>query len=104
LADHIVPLPDTRGLQSAPSGKATDSAHSESGNNDPYAPASSHSKKKPSVAAQVKKSAKEISREAEVLMQAKIEKEKKLEEFHGRVDAIRKTVSSINNKLDELGK
>jgi hypothetical protein len=36
------------------------------------------------------------------LLQAKIEKEKRLEEFHGRVDAIRKTVSGINHKLDEL--
>jgi len=33
---------------------------------------------------------------------AQLEKEKKLEEFHGRVEAIRKTVSGINHKLDEL--
>jgi len=31
-----------------------------------------------------------------------MEKEKKLEEFHGRVEAIRKTVSGINHKLDEI--
>jgi hypothetical protein len=33
---------------------------------------------------------------------AQLEKEKRLEEFHGRVEAIRKTVSGINHKLDEL--
>jgi hypothetical protein len=33
---------------------------------------------------------------------AQQERAKKLEEFHGRVDAIRKTVSGINHKLDEL--
>jgi hypothetical protein len=33
---------------------------------------------------------------------AQLEKEKRLEEFHGRVEAIRKTVSGINQKLDEL--
>ena len=40
---------------------------------------------------------------AEMLHQAQIDKEKKLEAFHGRVEAIRKTVSGINHKLDELG-
>lgn len=44
----------------------------------------------------------ETSKHAQALLQAKIEKEKRLEEFHGRVDAIRKTVSGINHKLDEL--
>jgi hypothetical protein len=30
------------------------------------------------------------------------EKQHKMEEFHGRVDAIRKTVSDINAKLDQI--
>ena len=102
LADHIVALPDTGGLKSGPSGKATESAHSEPHSSNASAPASSHSKTKPPIAAPVKKSAEDMAHEAEVLMQAKIEKEKKLEEFHSRVDAIRKTVSVINNKLNEL--
>ena len=102
LADHIVSLPDTGGLKSGPSGKATESAHSEPHSSNASAPASSHSKTKPPIAAPVKKSAEDMAHEAEVLMQAKIEKEKKLEEFHSRVDAIRKTVSGINHKLNEL--
>jgi hypothetical protein len=102
LADHIVSLPDTGGLKSSPSGKATESAHSEPYSSNASAPASSHSKTKPPIAAPVKKSAEDMAHEAEVLMQAKIEKEKKLEEFHSRVDAIRKTVSGINHKLNEL--
>ena len=102
LADHIVALPDTGGLKSSPSGKATESAHSEPHSSNASAPASSHSKTKPPIAAPVKKSAEDMAHEAEVLMQAKIEKEKKLEEFHSRVDAIRKTVSGINHKLNEL--
>ena len=102
LADHIVSLPDTGGLKSSPSGKATESAHSEPHSSNASAPASSHSKTKPPIAAPVKKSAEDMAHEAEVLMQAKIEKEKKLEEFHSRVDAIRKTVSGINHKLNEL--
>ena len=102
LADHIVGLPETGSLKSGPSGKATDSAHSAPDNSNPSSADSSHSKNKPFAATQVKKSAEEIAHEAEVLMQAKIEKEKRLEEFHGRVDAIRKTVSGINHKLDEL--
>jgi hypothetical protein len=102
LADHIVALPDTGGLKSGPSGKATESAHSEPHSSNASAPASSHIKTKPPIAAPVKKSAEDMAHEAEVLMQAKIEKEKKLEEFHSRVDAIRKTVSGINHKLNEL--
>ena len=102
LADHIVSLPDTGGLKSGPSGKATESAHSEPHSSNASAPASSHSKTKPPIAAPVKKTAEDMAHEAEVLMQAKIEKEKKLEEFHSRVDAIRKTVSGINHKLNEL--
>jgi len=102
LAYHIVALPDTGGLKSGPSGKATESAHSEPHSSNASAPASSHSKTKPPIAAPVKKSAEDMAHEAEVLMQAKIEKEKKLEEFHSRVDAIRKTVSGINHKLNEL--
>ena len=102
LADHIVALPDTGGLKSGPSGKATESAHSEPHSSNASAPASSHSKTKPPIAAPVKKSAEDLAHDAEVLMQAKIEKEKKLEEFHSRVDAIRKTVSGINHKLNEL--
>ena len=102
LADHIVALPDTGGLKSGPSGKATESAHSEPHSSNASAPASSHSKTKPPIAAPVKKSAEDMAHEAEALMQAKIEKEKKLEEFHSRVDAIRKTVSGINHKLNEL--
>ena len=102
LADHIVSLPDTGGLKSGPSGKATESAHSEPHSSNASAPASSHSKTKPPIAAPVKKSAEDMAHEAEVLMQAKIEKEKKLEEFHSRVDAIRKTDSGINHKLNEL--
>ena len=102
LADHIVSLPDTGGLKSSPSGKATESAHSEPHSSNASAPASSHSKTKPPIAAPVKKSAEDMAHEAEALMQAKIEKEKKLEEFHSRVDAIRKTVSGINHKLNEL--
>ncbi|MFY8192872.1 MAG: hypothetical protein ACOVKF_06985, partial [Limnohabitans sp.] len=102
LADHIVSLPDTGGLKSGPSGKATESAHSEPHSSNASAPASSHSKTKPPIAAPVKKSAEDLAHDAEVLMQAKIEKEKKLEEFHSRVDAIRKTVSGINHKLNEL--
>ena len=102
LTDHIVGLPDTGGLNSGPVGKATDPAHSAPDNSHSSAVASSPSKKKTAVAAPVKKSAEELAHEAEVLMQAKIEKERKLEEFHGRVDAIRKTVSGINHKLDEL--
>jgi hypothetical protein len=102
LADHIVSLPDTGGLKSGPSGKATESAHSEPHSSNASAPASSHSKTKPPIAAPVKKSAEDMAHEAEALMQAKIEKEKKLEEFHSRVDAIRKTVSGINHKLNEL--
>jgi hypothetical protein len=102
LADHIVALPDTGGLKPGPSGKATASAHSEPHSSNASAPASSHSITKPPIAVQVKKSAEDMAHEAEVLMQAKIEKEKKLEEFHSRVDAIRKTVSGINHKLNEL--
>ena len=102
LEDHIVALPVSQGLNAGPSGKATDSAHAAPDNSKSSAADSSHGKKKSSVATQVKKSAEEIAHEAEVLMHAKIEKEKKLEEFHGRVDAIRKTVSGINHKLDEL--
>jgi hypothetical protein len=102
LADHIVALPDTGGLKPGPSGKATASAHSEPHSSNASAPASSHNITKPPIAVQVKKSAEDLAHEAEALLQAKIEKEKKLEEFHGRVDAIRKTVSGINHKLDEL--
>jgi hypothetical protein len=102
LADHIVALPNTGGLKPGPSGKATASAHSEPHSSNASAPASSHSITKPPIAVQVKKSAEDMAHEAEVLMQAKIEKEKKLEEFHSRVDAIRKTVSGINHKLNEL--
>ena len=102
LSDHLVVLPDTGGLTSGPSGKASDSAHAAPDNGHPNATASSPHKKKPSVAAPVKKSAEDLAHEAEALLQAKIEKEKRLEEFHGRVDAIRKTVSGINHKLDEL--
>jgi hypothetical protein len=102
LADHIVALPDTGGLKPGPSGKATASAHSEPHSSNASAPASSHNITKPPIAVQVKKSAEDMAHEAEVLMQAKIEKEKKLEEFHSRVDAIRKTVSGINHKLNEL--
>jgi hypothetical protein len=102
LSDHLVVLPDSGGLTSGPSGKASDSAHAAPDNGHPNATASSPHKKKPSVAAPVKKSAEDLAHEAEALLQAKIEKEKKLEEFHGRVDAIRKTVSGINHKLDEL--
>jgi hypothetical protein len=89
-------------LKPGPSGKASDSAHAAPDNGHPNATASSPHKKKPSVAAPVKKSAEDLAHDAEALLQAKIEKEKKLEEFHGRVDAIRKTVSGINHKLDEL--
>ena len=40
--------------------------------------------------------------DAESAHLAQMDKEKRLEEFHGRVEALRKTVSGINHKLDEI--
>jgi polyhydroxyalkanoate synthesis regulator phasin len=34
--------------------------------------------------------------------EALLAKQHKMEEFHGRVDAIRKTVNDINSKLDHI--
>jgi hypothetical protein len=42
------------------------------------------------------------SPEAEKLQAAKLEQVRKMGEFHGRVEALKKTVSGINNLLDEL--
>ena len=101
LEDHIVALPDSGGLKSGPAGQAPVT------NNSNHAQPSAETgtsigKKSKKANAHLKKTAEEMTHEAEVLLQAKIEKEKKLEEFHGRVEAIRKTVSGINHKLDEL--
>ena len=101
LEDHIVALPDSGGLKSGPAGQApvtNSSSHAQ-----PSAETgASNGKNSKKTNAHLKKTAEEQTHEAEVLLQAKIEKEKKLEEFHGRVEAIRKTVSGINHKLDEL--
>ena len=102
VEDHIVSLPDTQGLKSGPLGKPAHTAVSTPSKRPPPATTSNAHPPMPSVATSVKKSAAERAHEAEVLMQAKLEKEKKLVQFHGRVDAIRKTVSGINHKLDEL--
>ena len=101
LEDHIVALPDSGGLKSGPAGQAplTNSSNHAQPSAETGTSIGKNSKK---ANAHLKKTAEEMTHEAEVLLQAKIEKEKKLEEFHGRVEAIRKTVSGINHKLDEL--
>ena len=43
-----------------------------------------------------------LSAEAEQLEASKLEKARKMGEFHGRVEALKKTVSGINHLLDEL--
>jgi hypothetical protein len=42
------------------------------------------------------------SAEATKLQAAKLEQARRMDEFHGRVEALKKTVSGINNLLDEL--
>ena len=79
LQDHIVALPSSHEINDGPVAMSASSEH------DPQ-----------------NKSAGQTTLTAESLLKSKLEKEKKLEEFHGRVDAIRKTVSGINHKLDEL--
>ena len=101
LEDHIVALPESGGLKAGPSGKA-DHASNAANSGSTSDSADAKGKMAKTSPLRVKKTADEIAHETELLMQAKIEKEKRLEEFHGRVDAIRKTVSGINHKLDEL--
>ena len=101
LEDHFVGLPPTTATPSGPSGNASKTSSSED--------AKLHSRDVASHSMDVHQQPQhsnthpeETSKHAQALLQAKIEKEKRLEEFHGRVDAIRKTVSGINHKLDEL--
>ena len=101
VEDHIVALPTTDGMNLGPSGKAP-SSHAAATEEHQSADPSSPVKSAKSISQRKRQTAEEKAIEAEALLQAKLEKEKKLEEFHGRVDAIRKTVSGINHKLDEL--
>ncbi len=102
LEDHVVQLPSTEHLlQDGPKPQvhpsddsATQHATEQSG--------SSQTKTKPQPLAQHALSTEEVASHAEALLHAQQEKAKRMEEFHGRVDAIRKTVSGINHKLDEL--
>jgi len=101
VEDHIVALPPTDGMNLGPSGKAP-SSHAAATEGHQSADPSSPVKSAKSISQRKRQTAEEKAIEAKALLQDKLEKEKKLEEFHGRVDAIRKTVSGINHKLDEL--
>jgi hypothetical protein len=94
LEDHFVGLPPITATPSGPSGNASKTNSSED--------AKLHLRDVHQQPQHSSTHPEETIKHAQALLQAKIEKEKRLEEFHGRVDAIRKTVSGINHKLDEL--
>jgi len=79
LQDHIVALPSSSTLTERSAGLASTDAH--------------HA---------LSPSATPKTLTSQALQKAQIEKDKKLEAFHGRVEAIRKTVSGINHNLDAL--
>ena len=94
LEDHFVGLPPITATPSGPSGNASKTNSSED--------AKLHLRDVHQQPQHSSTHPEETIKHAQALLQAKIEKEKKLEEFHSRVDAIRKTVSGINHKLNEL--
>jgi len=101
LEDHFVALPPITSPPSGHSGNASTTSSPENTKSHSRDVAS-HSMDARQQPQHSKTHPEETSNHAQALLQAKIEKEKRLEEFHGRVDAIRKTVSGINHKLDEL--
>jgi hypothetical protein len=101
LEDHIEQLPDTaRPLKDGPKPgvRPTDA----SGGHRADAQGLSSTNRK-TLTDRHPSSKKELdAAHAQAVLLAQQEKAKKMEEFHGRVDAIRKTVSGINHKLDEI--
>lgn len=96
--DHVVALPDQHtplkegpkpGAQNKSSQPATDDKHGSSVKSAASAKASAKVKEAHSV-------------QTEQLQAAKLEQARKMGEFHGRVEALKKTVSGINHLLDEL--
>ena len=101
VEDHIAQLPGTaHALKDGPNPGPHQSdapAHHEA------AEASGAAlKKNPKLSDHTPSSAEHAADRAQALLHAQQEKAKKMEEFHGRVEAIRKTVSGINHKLDDL--
>lgn len=102
LEDHIAQLPSTEQVLKdgpKPGVHQTEVSHGSHANDEH---AGAVSKNKPKATGHQASSAEQTAAHAEALLHAQQEKAKKMEEFHGRVDAIRKTVSGINHKLDEL--
>ena len=102
LEDHIAQLPSTEQVLKdgpKPGVHQTEVTHGSHANDEH---AGAVSKNKPKATGHQASSAEQTAAHAEALLHAQQEKAKKMEEFHGRVDAIRKTVSGINHKLDEL--
>jgi len=100
IEDTYVALPSThRDLKDGPAPAPSSSATS-----DHAAPGISQPHERHKTAGKPEGAKQHVASDAdtETAHLAQLEKEKRLEEFHGRVEAIRKTVSGINHKLDEL--
>ena len=99
LQDHVVALPDTpRTLKDGPKPAAADTDSTVTLVNAIHSATKREISSSPNLV-RAKQKAVPLT-EAE--LEAQAEKEKKLEEFHGRVEAIRKSVTGINHILDEL--
>lgn len=102
LEDHIAQLPQTDRLLADGPKPGVQPTHVSGGAAVKDEPLAKHSKQTSPAPAPLVRNAEEAAAHAEAQLHAQQEKAKKIEEFHGRVDAIRKTVSGINHKLDEL--
>ena len=102
LEDHIAQLPPANRVLADGPKPGVQPTHVSGGAAVKDVPSAKHSKQASPSAAPLARNAEEAVAHAEAQLHAQQEKAKKMEEFHGRVDAIRKTVSGINHKLDEL--
>ena len=102
LEDHIAQLPPANRMLADGPKPGVQPTHVSGGAAVKDEPSAKHPKQASPSAAPLDRNAEEAVAHAEALLHAQQEKAKRMEEFHGRVDAIRKTVSSINHKLDEL--
>lgn len=103
LDDHIVQLPSTQQvLKDGPKPGAPQTGGSLNRSSADHHSTSKVKRPSHSATSHAPHSPEEQAAHTQAALLAQQEKAKKMEEFHGRVDAIRKTVSGINHKLDEL--
>ena len=98
VQDHVVALPDQHSMRKdGPKPGAVNTSGPSVIDEKPRASVKSPGSSNASAHSKAMQNA-----EAEKLQAAKVEQARRMDEFHGRVEALKKTVSGINNLLDEL--